>query len=82
VLTQFLSQSLLQHLSEGWQFGGLLKNHFIINVPASRAEKGAAYITGAAGSDCPVTPGAFQTFWWGAFVAKISQGTRKNPKER
>src|SRR5579859_6257660 len=27
VLTQFRSQSLLQHLSEGWQFGGLLKSH-------------------------------------------------------
>src|ERR1700688_3403532 len=26
VLTQFRSQSLLQHLSEGWQFGSLLKN--------------------------------------------------------
>jgi len=25
VLTQFKSQSLLQHLSEGWQFGSLLK---------------------------------------------------------
>src|SRR5258708_32090003 len=25
VLTQFRSQSLLQHLNEGWQFGGLLK---------------------------------------------------------
>ena len=34
VLTQFRSQSLLQHLSEGWQFGGMLKSHFIINVPA------------------------------------------------
>lgn len=34
VLTQFRSQSLLQHLSEGWQFSGLLKSHFIINVPA------------------------------------------------
>ena len=30
VLTQFRSQSLLQHLSEGWQFGGLLKTQFII----------------------------------------------------
>src|ERR1022692_1094827 len=30
VLTQFKSQSLLQHLSEGWQFGGLLKTQFII----------------------------------------------------
>src|SRR5260370_17792362 len=34
VLTQFRSQSLLQHLSEGWQFGGMLKNQFIIPVPA------------------------------------------------
>src|SRR5213593_4282177 len=34
VLTQFRSQSLLQHLSEGWQFGSLLKNQFIIPVPA------------------------------------------------
>ena len=34
VLTQFRSQSLLQHLSEGWQFGSLLKNHFITPVPA------------------------------------------------
>lgn len=34
VLTQFRAQSLLQHLSEGWQFGGLLKTQFIIPVPA------------------------------------------------
>ncbi|HTA47171.1 MAG TPA: glucose-1-phosphate adenylyltransferase [Bryobacteraceae bacterium] len=34
VLTQFRSQSLLQHLNEGWQTGGLLKNQFIIPVPA------------------------------------------------
>jgi glucose-1-phosphate adenylyltransferase len=34
VLTQFRSQSLLQHLSEGWQFSGLLKSQFITNVPA------------------------------------------------
>lgn len=34
VLTQFKSQSLLQHLSEGWQFGSLLKTQFIIPVPA------------------------------------------------
>lgn len=44
VLTQFLSQSLLQHLSEGWQFGGLLKSHFIVNVPAQmRSEKESWY---------------------------------------
>src|SRR5438046_2529340 len=34
VLTQFKSQSLLQHLAEGWQFGSLLKHQFIIPVPA------------------------------------------------
>src|SRR5574340_168171 len=34
VLTQFRSQSLLQHLNEGWQFAGLLKNQFVIAVPA------------------------------------------------
>ena len=44
VLTQFRSQSLLQHLSEGWQFGGLLKSNFIINVPAQmRSEKESWY---------------------------------------
>lgn len=34
VLTQFRSQSLLQHLSEGWTMSGLQKNQFIIPVPA------------------------------------------------
>ena len=34
VLTQFKSQSLLQHLREGWEVSGLLKNNFIIPVPA------------------------------------------------
>jgi len=34
VLTQFKSQSLLQHLSDGWQFTNLLKSQFIIPVPA------------------------------------------------
>ncbi len=34
VLTQFKSQSLLQHLNDGWQFGSMLKNQFIIPVPA------------------------------------------------
>ena len=34
VLTQFKSQSLIQHLRDGWQFGGPLKNQFIIPVPA------------------------------------------------
>jgi glucose-1-phosphate adenylyltransferase len=34
VLVQFKSQSLLQHLREGWEASGLLRNHFIIPVPA------------------------------------------------
>lgn len=34
VLTQFKSQSLLEHLKDGWQFGSLLKNQFITLVPA------------------------------------------------
>ena len=34
VLIQFKSQSLLQHLREGWELSGFLKNNFIIPVPA------------------------------------------------
>jgi len=34
VLTQFKSQSLLQHLREAWQFSNLLNSQFIIPVPA------------------------------------------------
>lgn len=34
VLIQYRSQSLLRHLRDGWQFGGLLSNQFIIPVPA------------------------------------------------
>jgi glucose-1-phosphate adenylyltransferase len=48
VLTQFLSQSLLQHLSEGWQFGGLLKSHFIINVPAQMRSETESWYRGTA----------------------------------
>lgn len=48
VLTQFLSQSLLQHLSEGWQFGGLLKSHFIINVPAQMRSENESWYRGTA----------------------------------
>jgi glucose-1-phosphate adenylyltransferase len=48
VLTQFRSQSLLQHLSEGWQFGGLLKSHFIINVPAQMRSENEAWYQGTA----------------------------------
>lgn len=48
VLTQFRSQSLLQHLSEGWQFGGLLKNQFIIPVPAQMRSKEETWYQGTA----------------------------------
>ena len=48
VLTQFRSQSLLQHLSEGWQFGGMLKSHFIINVPAQMRSENEAWYQGTA----------------------------------
>src|SRR3954449_324408 len=34
VLVQFKSQSLLRHLRDGWQFGGLLNDQFIVPVPA------------------------------------------------
>jgi len=45
VLTQFRSQSLLQHLSEGWQFSGMLKDYFIVSVPAQmRSEKESWYL--------------------------------------
>lgn len=45
VLTQFKSQSLLQHLSDGWQFANLLKNQFIIPVPA-QMRKGETWYEG------------------------------------
>jgi glucose-1-phosphate adenylyltransferase len=48
VLTQFRSQSLLQHLSEGWQFGGLMKNQFIIPVPAQMRSPGETWYQGTA----------------------------------
>jgi glucose-1-phosphate adenylyltransferase len=48
VLTQFKSQSLLQHLSDGWQFGGLLKSHFVIPVPAQMRSPGETWYRGTA----------------------------------
>ncbi|MGO9258538.1 MAG: glucose-1-phosphate adenylyltransferase [Bryobacteraceae bacterium] len=48
VLTQFRSQSLLQHLSEGWQFGGLLKSQFMIPVPAQMRSAGETWYQGTA----------------------------------
>ena len=48
VLTQFKSQSLLQHLSEAWQFSGLLKSHFIIPVPAQMRSEHESWYLGTA----------------------------------
>jgi glucose-1-phosphate adenylyltransferase len=48
VLTQFRSQSLLQHLNEGWQIGGILKNQFIIPVPAQMRSTGEQWYQGTA----------------------------------
>ena len=48
VLTQFRSQSLLQHLSEVWQFSGLLASNFIIPVPAQMRSENEAWYQGTA----------------------------------
>jgi glucose-1-phosphate adenylyltransferase len=48
VLTQFRSQSLLQHLNEGWQIGGILRNQFIIPVPAQMRSVGETWYQGTA----------------------------------
>ena len=48
VLIQFKSQSLLQHLSEGWEVGGLLQQHFIIPVPAQMRSPGEDWYRGTA----------------------------------
>ena len=48
VLTQFRSQSLLQHLAEGWQFGSLLKNQFCIPVPAQMRSQDETWYQGTA----------------------------------
>jgi glucose-1-phosphate adenylyltransferase len=48
VLTQFRSQSLLQHLSEGWQFGSLLKSQFVIPVPAQMRSPDETWYQGTA----------------------------------
>ena len=48
VLLQFKSQSLLQHIREGWEIGGLLRNHFIIPVPAQMRSAGEDWYRGTA----------------------------------
>jgi glucose-1-phosphate adenylyltransferase len=48
VLVQFKSQSLLRHLRDGWQFGGLLNDQFIIPVPAQMRSADEAWYRGTA----------------------------------
>src|SRR6516165_966503 len=48
VLLQFKSQSLLQHLRDGWQFAGLLKNQFVIPVPAQMRSPAETWYQGTA----------------------------------
>jgi glucose-1-phosphate adenylyltransferase len=48
VLVQFRSQSLLQHLREGWEANSLLRNHFIIPVPAQMRSPGEDWYRGTA----------------------------------
>lgn len=48
VLIQFKSQSLLQHLRDGWEVTGLLRQHFIIPVPAQMRTAGEDWYRGTA----------------------------------
>ena len=48
VLVQFRSQSLLQHLSDGWASTGLMKQHFLIPVPAQMRSNDENWYRGTA----------------------------------
>lgn len=48
VVIQFRSQSLLQHLSDGWQTHGILKSEFIVPVPAQMRSEGKDWYRGTA----------------------------------
>jgi glucose-1-phosphate adenylyltransferase len=48
VLIQFRSQSLLQHLSDGWSVTGMLRQQFIIPVPAQMRLPGENWYRGTA----------------------------------
>jgi glucose-1-phosphate adenylyltransferase len=48
VVIQFRSQSLLQHLSDGWGFGGILKHQFLVPVPAQMRSEGKDWYKGTA----------------------------------
>ncbi|MGC2637662.1 MAG: glucose-1-phosphate adenylyltransferase [Acidobacteriaceae bacterium] len=48
VLVQHRSHSLLRHLRDGWQFGGLLQEQFIIPVPAQMRSEDDFWYRGTA----------------------------------
>ena len=48
ILTQFRSQSLLHHLRDTWQFGGLLPSQFIVPVPAQMRSTDGTWYRGTA----------------------------------
>jgi glucose-1-phosphate adenylyltransferase len=48
VLIQFKSQSLLQHLRDGWESTSMLKSHFLIPVPAQMRSAGETWYRGTA----------------------------------
>ncbi len=48
VLVQFKSQSLLQHLRDGWQFAGPLQSQFVIPVPAQMRSADESWYQGTA----------------------------------
>ena len=48
VLIQFKSQSLLQHIRDGWEASGILKHHFIIPVPAQMRSADETWYRGTA----------------------------------
>lgn len=47
VLTQFRAQSLIEHIQDGWRFGGILKSQFVTVVPA-QLKKGEDWYQGTA----------------------------------
>ena len=48
VLIQFKSQSLLQHLRDGWEFSAVMKSQYIIPVPAQMRSPGETWYRGTA----------------------------------
>lgn len=47
VLTQFRAQSLIEHIQDGWRFGGILRKQFVTVVPA-QLKKGEQWYMGTA----------------------------------